>query len=198
MLLAGLFAGVLFIGLIAADWVRFTRLRVGSGRYGYCVARGEDRLPLAAWDRLVERFDGSGLLRLPHGLARLFREERCILLRPSSARFRTLWPMNGSLQIISEGAATHLTWAKRVPWSSAVLTVLWFAVVLIGTLSFAITFVAGGGLSTLSGLLMAGGITGIGLLVLSFGLVTVALAYRLEDHRLALAYQELREALAQE
>jgi hypothetical protein len=198
MLLAGLFAGVLFLGMIVADWVQFTRLQIGTARYGCGLARGEDRLPLAPLDRLVQRFDQNGLLRLPHGVARFFQEDRRILLQPNAARFRTLWPMNGSIEIIPEGAATRLAWVKRMPWSSAVLTVLWFAIVLIGTLSFAVTFVADGGLSTLSGLLMAGGITGIGLLVLAFGLVTVALAYRMEDHRLALAYQELRAALAEE
>jgi hypothetical protein len=196
MLLAGLFAGFLFLGMIVADWVQFTRLNVGAGRYGCGVARGEDRLPLAPWTRLIERFDRNGVLALPHGVARFFQEERRILLRPCAARFRTLWPMNGSIDILVEGTATRLSWVKRVPWSSAVLTVIWFAVVVLGTLSFAITFIADGGLSTLSGLLMAGGITGIGLLVLVFGLVTVSLAYRLEDHRLTLAYQELRAALA--
>jgi len=36
----------------------------------------------------------------------------------------------------------------------------------------------------------------VGGLVLVFGLVTVALAYRLEDQRLMQAYQELRGVLA--
>lgn len=195
MLLAGLFAGFLFLGMIVADWFQFTRLSVGAVRYGCPVARGEDRLPLAPWTRLIERFDRNGVLTLSHGVARFYQNERRILLRPSAPRFRTLWPMNGSIEIISEGTAIQLNWVKRVPWSSAVLTVIWFAVVVLGTLSFAITFTADGGLSTLSGLLMAGGITAIGLLVLVFGLLTVSLAYRLEDHRLALAYQELRAAL---
>lgn len=198
MLLAGLFASFLFLGMIVADWVRFTRLTAGASRYGCGVARGEDPLPLAPWARLLDRFDRTGILKLPHGVARLFHEEHRILLRPQATRFRTAWPMNGSIVLVSDGDATRLSWVKRVPWSSAVLTLLWFAVVVIGTLSFAITYLLEGGLSTLSGIFMAGGIAGLGLLVLAFGVVTVSLAYRLENHRLTQAYQELRAALAQE
>jgi hypothetical protein len=51
---------------------------------------------------------------------------------------------------------------------------------------------------SLSGALMGLGITGLGFLVLAFGVLTVALAVRLEDHRLTQAYHELRAALAQE
>jgi len=40
------------------------------------------------------------------------------------------------------------------------------------------------------------GVAAVGLLVLAFGLVTVALAYRLEDQRLMWAYEELRTVLA--
>jgi len=198
MLFAGLFAGLLFLGMIVADWIQFTRLTAGASNYGCGVARGEDRLPLAPWARLLERFDRNGVLKMPHGVARLFYEERRILLRPLVTRFRTAWPMNGSIVLVPDGDATRLSWVKRVPWSSAALTVLWFVVVIIGTLSFAITYVVEGGLSTLSGILMAGGIAGLGLLVLAFGLVTVSLAYRLENHRLTQAYQELRAALAQD
>jgi hypothetical protein len=195
MLLAGLFAGFLFLGMILADWVQFTRLSAGASRYGYGVARSEDRLPLTPWTQLRARFDRNGVLRLPTGVARWYQEERCILLRPQARRFRTAWPMNGSIEIVTEEEATRLTCVKRVPWSSAVLTLLWFAVVILGTLAFAMTFLADGGLSSLSGTLMGLGIAGIGLLVLAFGLVTVSLAYRLEDYRLTQAYQELRDAL---
>lgn len=38
---------------------------------------------------------------------------------------------------------------------------------------------------------------GIGLLVLASGLVTIAFAHRLENHRLMQAYQDLRTALDQ-
>ena len=123
MLLAGLFAGFLFLGMIVADWVRFTRLTAGASQYGCGVARGEDRLPLAHWTRLLDRFDRNGILKLPHGAAKLFHEERRILLRPQVTRFRTAWPMNGSIVLVPDGEATRLSWVKRVPWSSAVLTV---------------------------------------------------------------------------
>jgi hypothetical protein len=195
MLLAGLFAGLLFLGMILADWVQFTRLSAGASRYGFGVARSEDCLPLAPWTQLRARFDRNGILKLPNGVARWYQEERRILLRPQARRFRTAWPMNGSIEIVTEEEATRLTCVKRVPWSSAVLTLLWFAVVILGTLAFAMTFLADGGLSSLSGILMGLGIAGISLLVLAFGLVTVSLAYRLEDHRLTQAYQELRDAL---
>jgi len=75
---------------------------------------------------------------------------------------------------------------------------MWFALVAAGTVGFAIAFLAQGGLSTLGSILMGLGLTGLGLLVLAFGLVTVTLAYRLEDGRLTQAYQELRQALAGE
>ncbi len=106
--------------------------------------------------------------------------------------------MNGSIKIAHDGDTARLSWVKRVPWSSAIITLVWFAVVVVGTVSFAIRFMIDGGLSTLSGILMAGGIAGIGLLVLAFGLVTVSLAYRLEEYYLLRAYQELRHALAQD
>lgn len=195
MLLAGLFAGFLFLGMVLADWIQFTRLGAGASRYGCGVARTEDRLPLAPWTLIRARFDSNGFLRLPSGVAHWYHEERRILLRPKARRFRTAWPMNGSIEIHPEEQAVRLTCVKRVPWSSAVLTLLWFAVVTFGSLAFAVTFLAGGGFSSLSGILMGLGIAGIGLLVLAFGLVTVSLAYRLEDHRLTQTYQELRAAL---
>ena len=44
-------------------------------------------------------------------------------------------------------------------------------------------------------LVIAVGIVCIGLLVLAFGLITVSLAYRLENQRLTQAYEELRAVL---
>jgi hypothetical protein len=38
-------------------------------------------------------------------------------------------------------------------------------------------------------------VTGLGLVVLVFGLIIVALAYRLEDERLTKAYEELSDVL---
>lgn len=199
MVLAGSFAAVLFLGLILADWMYFTRLTAPSSRYGCGVARLEDRFPLAPWTRLLDRFDCNGLLRLPHGLARVFPDEQRILLRPQyrlfSLRFRTAWPLKGSIEVEPDGETTRLTCVKRVPWSSALLTLLWFVLVGAGTAAFVIAFLANGGLDSLGGLLMGLGIAGLGLLVLAFGLVTVSFAYRLEDHRLTQTYQELRAAL---
>ena len=195
MVLAGLFATILFLALVLADWFQFTRLLSGTGTYGFVIARGEDQLPLTPWTRVTERFDRSGVLRLPHGMARFFHEDRRILLRPLAHRFRTAWPINGSIEIVPEDNGARLTWAKRVPWSSAVLTLVWFAVVVIGTLAFAVSFGLQGGFSSLSGLVIAVGIACIGLLVLAFGLITVSLAYRLENQRLTQAYEELRAAL---
>lgn len=195
MVLAGLFAGILFLGLVLADWFQFTRLLSGTGLYGFVIARGEDELPLIPWTKMVNRFDRGGVLKLPHGMARFFHDERRILLRPLAHRFRTAWPINGAIEIVPEDNGARLTWTKRVPWSSAVLTLVWFVVVVIGTLAFAVSFALQGGLSSLSGLVIAVGIACTGILVLAFGLITVSLAYRLENQRLTQAYQELRAAL---
>jgi len=195
MVLAGLFATLLFLGLVVADWFQFTRLFSGAGTYGFVIGRGEDQLPLIPWTRVIDRFDRTGVLRLPHGVARFIHEHRRILLRPQAHRFRTAWPINGSIEIVPDDNGARLTWAKRVPWSSAVLTLVWFAVVVVGTLTFGITFALNGGFSSLGGLVIAAGIAGLGLLVFAFGLITVSLAYRLENHRLAQVYQELRAAL---
>lgn len=74
MILAGLFAGILCLGLILGDWLYFVRLTPGASRYGCGVARTQDRFtqvtmaqlyrslrcerPLdpAAWDRAVLSF----------------------------------------------------------------------------------------------------------------------------------------------
>jgi len=200
MLLAGLFGAILFAALVLGDWFYFTSLTAHSSRYGCGIARLEDQLPLAPLAVVMDRFDRNGLLTLPHGVARFFQEEKRIVLRPQyqlfALKFRTAWPMKGSIELEPEGGATKLTCVKRIPWSSALLTLLWFAVVGVGTVGFVISFLANGGLMSLSGVLMGLGVTGLGLLVLAFGLTTVSLAYRLENQRLTEAYHELRAALA--
>jgi len=200
MVLAGFFGAFLVAGLIWGDWLHFTSLTAPSSRYGCGIARVEDRLPLASLAVVMDRFDRNGLLTLPHGVARCFREEKRIVLRPQyqlfSLKFRTAWPMKGSIELEPEGDATKLTCVKQIPWSSALLTLLWFAVVGVGTVGFTISFLASGGFTSFSGVLMGLGITGLGLLVLAFGLTTVSLAYRLENERLTEVYQELRAALA--
>ncbi|MGH7230734.1 MAG: hypothetical protein ACREJU_05160 [Nitrospiraceae bacterium] len=200
MLLAGLFASLLILALIVSDWFHFTSLTEPASRYGCQIARMENRLPRAPLALELQRFDRNGILRLPHGVARLFAPQSRIVLRPQyqlfSFRFRTAWPLKATIELESDGPSTHVKCLKRVPWSSAVLTLLWFALVGIGTVAFIIVFAANGGFASFSGVLMGLGITGIGLLVLAFGLVVVALAYRLEDARLTEAYRELLATLS--
>lgn len=198
MLLAGLFATFLFLAMLVADWFQFTRLTAGASAYGFAISRGEEQLPVMSSTTLFDLFDSNGVLRLHHGIARFFREERRILLRPRAHRFRTAWPINGSIEITLDAQGMRLAWVKRVPWSSAVLTLVWFAIVGLGTLAFIVAFAVNGGIANVSGIIMAVGIACIGLLVFAFGLVTVSLAYRLENHRLGEAYQELRAALLRE
>lgn len=200
MLLAGLFAGMMCVLLVALDWFQFTSLTAQASRYGCGIARRETRLPRLTLSLVADRFDAQGILHLPHGVARWFREERRISLRPHyglfSMRFRTAWPMKGTVELEEEDQALRLTCIKRVPWSSALLTLLWFGVVGLGTIWFLIAFLWQGGLNTLGGALLGLGIVGAGLLVLAFGLVTVSLAYRLEDSRLSQVFEELHLTLA--
>ncbi len=199
MVLAGLVVAVLFFGLIVGDWWLFLSLSPDASRYGCGIAHGQDRLNGTNFLRLQERFDRNGMLALPHGVARLFPEERRLTFRSQcplfSLRFRTAWPLKGTIDVIPDGESICLVYTKRIPWSSAILTLLWFGVVGLGTIGFLIAYLVEGGAASLSGLLMGLGITGLGLLVVAFGLVTVAFAYRLEDSRLTELYRELRTAL---
>ncbi len=199
MLPAELFAGCLFVALIAADWWQFRRLTASAGRYGCPVARAADTLPVEP-DRIPSRFNPDGLLQLDHGIARAFPGERRILFRsqPSrfSSRFHTAWPLKGVIDLEQEGGMLRLRCVKLMPWSSALLTLLWFAVVGVGTLAFVVKFLTGGEGLSLGSLLLVLGVTAVGLLVLVFGLVTVSLAYRVEDQRLMEVYRELRVELS--
>ncbi len=199
MLLAGLFAGCLFVALVIGDWWRFSRTTASAGRYGCPVARAEETVPEGAAHRLAAQLTPDGLLPLEHGLARFFSSEQHILLKLRSqhgqARFRTAWPLKGVLELDAEAGAVRVRCVKLMPWSSALLTLLWFAVVGIGTLAFVVRFLAGEDAVTLGSVLLGLGVTGVGLLVLVFGLVTVLLAYRLEDRRLMQVYQELLDVL---
>jgi hypothetical protein len=201
MLLAGLFGGILFLALVLGDWFHFTRLTGQASSYGCRIARAEDRLPSTTLAAALDRMAAAPVLRLPNGVVRVFPAERSILFRSQggshSHRFRTAWPMKGTIHLEPDGAITRLICIKRIPWSSAILTLLWFLLVGIGTIAFAIAFLTEGGPASLGGLLMGLGILGLGLLVLAFGLVTIALAYRLEDQRLTEAYQELRLLLVE-
>jgi hypothetical protein len=198
MLPVELFAGCLFVALIAADWWQFRRLTSSAGRYGCPVARAEDTLPVEP-DRIHSRFNPDGLLQVDHGIARVFPGERRILLRaqPSrfASRFHTAWPLKGAIEWTHEGGDARLRCVKLMPWSSALLTLLWFAIVGVGTLAFVVKFLAGEDAFSLGSLLLVLGVAAVGLLVLVFGLVTVSLAYRVEDQRLMEVYRELRTVL---
>jgi uncharacterized membrane-anchored protein YitT (DUF2179 family) len=109
--------------------------------------------------------------------------------------FRTAWPLKGLVHLTADNEAVHAVCIKRIPWSSAIITLVWFLLVGIGTTAFMISYGAQGGFESLSGVLMGAGILGIGLLVVAFGLVTVILSYRLENSRLSQVYEELKKAV---
>ncbi|MDF0645516.1 MAG: hypothetical protein P0111_15905 [Nitrospira sp.] len=197
MVLAGLFAGVLCFGLILGDWLYFIRLTPDAIRYGCGIARSLDRFPADRVVRLSQRFNANGLLSLPHGIARYYPELGQIAIRPQyhlfSMSFRTAWPLKGLIHLSSEVPQCTAVCVKRIPWSSAIITLLWFLLVSLGTASFLVIYALQGGLNSLAGLLMGTGILGIGLLVIAFGAVTVVFSYRLENSRLMKVYGELRD-----
>ena len=84
---------------------------------------------------------------------------------------------------------------KRTPWASAILTGAWFLIVTVGTLATIISYAVEGGLASSSGVLMASGILTLGLFFLFSGLVTVVMAYRMENSRLAVLQQEFEEVV---
>ena len=199
MLLVGLFAGFLCLLMVLGDWVQFTRLTASAGRYGCGIGREEDQLPAASPAEALGRFEPHGVLSLPHGIARLFRPDNVIVLRPYyrlfSFRFRTAWPIKGSIDLKEDGGVCRLLCVKRIPWSSAIMTVAWFALVGLGTIGFAVAYVLQGGLASVGSMLLGLSVVGMGVMVLGFGLITVVLAYRVENERLRQVYQELRDAL---
>jgi hypothetical protein len=201
MILAGVFAAVLCLGLILGDWLYFLRLTSDASRYGCAVARNQDRFGLQSLARVRERFDGNGVLSLPHGIARYDSDLHRISFRPQyhlfSMSFRTAWPLKGSIHLSHADQAVQALCIKRMPWSSAIVTLVWFLLVGVGTTGFMIMYAVQGGFSSLSGVLMGIGILGIGLLVLAFGVVTVVFSYRLENSRLMKVYEELRAVVAE-
>ena len=195
-MLAGLFAGVLFIGLVLGDWLYFVRLTPDAGRYGCGIARSRDRFSRNSLSRLQAEVDANGALTLPHGIARYYPDLQQIVLRPQyhlfSMSFRTAWPLKGMIHLKNGDQAVETLCIKRIPWSSAIITLMWFLLVGFGTMGFMVTYGTQGGFNTLSGVLMGIGILGIGLLVLAFGIVTVIFSYRLESNRLGKVYEELK------
>ncbi len=199
MVLAGVFGTVLFVLLIVGDWYQFTSLRPLSAQYGFGIARRRDRLDRLTRQSLLQRFGARGTMQLPHGVARWFDEQEVISLRPSyqlfSMRFRTAWPLKGAVAFHPTDAGVELRLTKRMPWSSSCLTMLWLALVTIGTFVFLGLFWVDGGFRSAGGVALGLGVAGLGALVLLFGLIMVALAYRLEDSRLMQVYAELLDAL---
>lgn len=200
MILAGLFAGVLFVGLIVGDWCYFIRLTPDAIRYGCSVARSQDRWTRSTLAGVRDRFAADGVLMLPHGVAWFYPELSQIAIRPQyrlfSMSFRTAWPIKGLIHLSGGEQAVAALCVKRIPWSSALITLVWFLLVAGGSLTFVFTYAMQGGFASLSGILMGIGIIGIALLVLAFGLVTVVFSYRLENSRLTKVYDELRDVLA--
>lgn len=200
MVAAGAFAGILIAGFIVLDWWYFGRPESQAMRYGCPIGAmtlETDRLPPEA---LGGRFGPTGVLALPHGLALWFPEGGRILLKPDSrrfaARFRTAWPLKGSVEVRHDGERTRLVCAKRIPWSSAAVTVLWFVLVCGGTAAFLVSFALQGGFGSMGSIMLGVGVLALGLLVLLFGIVTVALAYRIENGRLLQVWDEWQKALA--
>ena len=198
-MLAGIFGGLLLLLLLLGDWYQFTSLRPITAQYGFGIARRKDYLDDLDPGTLLKQFGKSGTIELPHGIACWFGDQEVITLRPYyqlfTVRFRTAWPLKGTIEFHRTKAGVEFYMTKRMPWSSSVITMAWLGLVVIGTTAFLIMFGVDGGFSSAGGLLMAFGVGGLGILVLLFGLIMVSLAYRLEDARLMEVYQELQDAL---
>jgi hypothetical protein len=198
MMLAGLFAGALFLGLLVGDRWYFRTLSAEASRYGCKVGRGGARLEAISLKQIYTRFDKLGLLPMRHGVARLFIESNRLLLRPRYPTlwaFLWIWPMKATIDLRADGDAVVLASTKRTPWASAILTGAWFIIVTVGTLATIISYVVEGGLASSSGVLMASGILTLGLFFIFSGLVTVVMAYRMENSRLAVLQQEFEDVL---
>lgn len=202
MTLAGIFACILFVILIVLDWYQFTKLHPLSAQYGCGIARRRSPLPHHDVPSIQQRFNQQGFLFLPHGAAYWVDGRQLITIRPYyhlfTMRFRTAWPLKGSIAITSSQGHLELQLTKRIPWSSAIITMAWLGIVIFGTATFLILFGLDGGYQSVTGSFMAVGIGGLGVLVFGFGLIMISLAYRLEDSRLMQVFQELQEALTGE
>ena len=196
MMLAGIFAGALVLALFIGDRLYFRTLSAEASRYGCRVGREEARLDAISVEQIRSRFDQLGLLTLRHGVARWFPDPDRLLLRPRYPTwwaFLWLWPMKGTIDVRTEPGAVVLSLTKRIPWCSAIVTGLWFLVVGVGTIATVISYIVEGGLGSSAGVLMGGGILTLGLLFLFAGVVTVIMAYRMENDRLARLLREFVE-----
>ena len=198
MLLPSIFAIVMGLALIIGDWFQFTTLKPWACRYGCPLARRKDLLPKPK-ESFPQLFKTSGTLTLPHGVARWVPDRQAIVIRPYykmfSLRFRTAWPLKGTLDYHFQDDRLQLHLSKRIPWSSAILTSLWLLFVIGGTLSFVTMYAIDGGFGTIGGVFWAVGMIALGLLVLAGGIILLAFAYRLEDSRLMQVYEEMTAAL---
>ena len=199
MIFAGLFAGALCLGLILGDWFYFMRFTPDASRYGCGIARTHDRFTHTTMTQVAGRFDAGGFLTLPHGTARLYQDLNQIVIRQKyrlfALGFRTLWPLKGLISLSPEGDALAVLCRKLTPWSSALLTGIWFAVVAVGTVGAVISLFIEGEMTASGGVVLAFGIIGLGVVFLLSGAITVVFAYRLENARLTVVYQELREVI---
>ena len=198
-MLAGLFASILFIRLILGDWLYFVRLTPDAIRYGCSVARSQDRWASSTLATLRDQFNHDGVLMLPHGVARFYPDLSQIAIRPQyrlfSIGFRTAWPVKGFIYLSPDDHIMGALCVKRIPWSSALITLIWFALVSIGSLVFVFTYVQDGGFVLLQGVFLGLGLVVGAAVVLVTGVVTVVISYRLENGRLTKVYDELRETL---
>lgn len=199
MMFAGIIAILLFFGLIIGDWFQFTTLKSWACRYGCPLAHRRKALDSHSAHPISHAFHKSDALPLPHGIARWIEDRQVIVIRPYyqlfSLSFRTAWPLKGTIDVSSDGSQLLLHLSKRIPWSSAILTLVWLLFVIGGILTFVVLFILDGGMSTIGGVFWVVGITALGLLVLAGGLILLSFAYRLEDSRLMQVHQELLEAL---
>ena len=199
MIFAGLFAGALCLGLILGDWFYFMRLTPDASRYGCGIARTYDRFTHTTMRQLADRFDAGGILMLPHGTARFYRDLNQIVIRQKyrlfALGFRTVWPLKGLIFLSPEDDALAVLCRKLTPWSSALLTGIWFVVVVAGTVGAVISLFIEGEMTAPGGMVLALGVIGLGVVFLLSGAITVVFAYRLENSRLMMVYQELREVL---
>jgi hypothetical protein len=199
MLLPGIFAIVMVLALVIGDWFQFTTLKPWACRYGCTLARRKDSLPKPK-DSFPRLFKTNSTISLPHGVARWVAEHQAIVIRPYynmfSLRFRTAWPIKGTLDYHFQDDQLELHLSKRIPWSSAIMTSLWLLFVIGGTVGFIVMYAMDGGFGTIGGIFWAVGMIALGLLVLAGGVILLAFSYRLENSRLMQVYEELRGALA--
>ena len=167
MIFAGFFAGALCLGLILGDWLYFMRLTPDASRYGCGIARTHDRFTHTTITQLANRFDAGGFLTLPHGTARFYQDLNQIVIRQQyrlfALGFRTLWPLKGLIFLSPEGDALAVLCRKLTPWSSALLTGIWFVVVVVGMVGALISLFVEGQLAASGGVVLGIGIVGLGL-----------------------------------